>query len=122
VPDFLDRADHRVIDPVLRQVAHEHAVDLQQVGPERLDVGERRDAAAKIVERKRAADAAQRADQLVGLAEVADRDLLRGLETEVPRIDAARGEALADELAGLRIDDAVARQVDVQAPDPVEYC
>ena len=63
--------DHRVVDPVVQHVADEAAVDLQEVDRQRLQVGERRHAAAEVVEREAAAEApAARAMNCDGLRQV----------------------------------------------------
>jgi len=63
-----------------------------------LEVGERRHAAAEIVERERTP--MRRSPRSAHWpAEIADRDVLGGLEADAPRIHAARRKALPDELA-----------------------
>ena len=64
VADLVDRLDHGAVDRIVRDVAHERAVDLQVIDRQMLEIAERRHAAAEIVERKAATERLQLADQM----------------------------------------------------------
>src|SRR3954447_4477152 len=61
-----DRLDDEPVGGVVAQAADELAVDLEQVEAEVLEVGERREARAEVVERQATAQATQRLGQRAG--------------------------------------------------------
>src|SRR5688572_31877886 len=67
--DLVDRTHHLTVDGIVQDLAHEAAVDLEEVDGEVLEIAERGKAGAEIVEREAAAELAQRLDEAVGLAE-----------------------------------------------------
>src|SRR6187551_1907729 len=97
MPDFIDGTNHLAIDRVVQDLAHEAAVDLEEVDREVLEVTERREARAEVVEREAAAELLQRLDEAIRLAEARDGRGLRDLEADLRRIDAALAELLDDE-------------------------
>jgi hypothetical protein len=64
--------DHLAVDRVVQEPLHEAAVDLEEVHGEVLQVAERRQAGAEVVERELAAELLQRLDEAAGLREVRD--------------------------------------------------
>src|SRR4051794_19845520 len=54
--DFVDRAHHLAIDRIVQDLLDEAAVDLQEIDREVLQVTERRQAGAEVVEREAAAE------------------------------------------------------------------
>ncbi len=106
--------DHRLVHAVAREIAHERAVDLQVVHRQVLQVGERTEVAAEIVQRELAAHAVQHADETPRGVEVRDHRALGDLEADLRGIHAAAVEALDHELEELRIGDGLARQVDAR--------
>jgi len=68
-----DGAHEYLVVAFQRQVADEHAVDLEDVGLQVLEVGERREPGAEIVQADRASGAAQRGDEARGIAHVGHR-------------------------------------------------
>ena len=68
---------------------HEAAVDLQEVDREVLEIAERRQAGAEVIERELAAELLQRLDEAVRLREARDRRGLRDLEADLRGIEAA---------------------------------
>ena len=70
LPDFIDRFDHRKINLLIGDTPDKHAVDLQVVDRQLFQVGERRQAAAEIVQRKPATQKFERFDKALGRAEV----------------------------------------------------
>src|ERR1700739_2112947 len=54
-PDLADRLHHAVVDRIVVQVADELPVDLQVIDRQRLQVRERRQAGAEVIEREAAA-------------------------------------------------------------------
>src|SRR5215218_6005504 len=70
--DLVDRLDEGALDRVAQHVAHEAAVDLEEVDLEVLEVGEGGEAAAEIVEHEAEAELFQDADEVDGLGQVAD--------------------------------------------------
>src|SRR6478752_3061964 len=65
--DAVDRLDHRMVDRVLEHVLDEAAVDLEVIDRKMLEVRERRDADAEIVQREPTAEPAQRPHEFGGL-------------------------------------------------------
>src|SRR5882672_8443104 len=65
-PDTVDRLDHRVVDRIARHPLDERGVDLHEVHGQLLEVRERRNACAEIVEGEAAAEAAQRSHEFRG--------------------------------------------------------
>ncbi len=55
VADLVDRLDHRAVDRIVQHVRDEAAVDLQEIDRQVLQVAERRQADAEVVEREAAA-------------------------------------------------------------------
>src|SRR5260221_3122435 len=67
------------------EVAHERAVDLDDIEGERLEVAQRSEAGAEIVERDAAAEVAHRLNETRRFVEVAQRRRLRDLDDEPAR-------------------------------------
>src|SRR6516165_345530 len=63
-PDLADRLDHAAVDRILGDVADELPIDLQEVHRQGLQVHERGDAGAEIIERKAAPAALQLAHEV----------------------------------------------------------
>ena len=64
--------NHRLVDGIDREVADERAVDLQIVERQVLQIAERGQAAAEIIERELAAHAMQHADEALRVLDVGD--------------------------------------------------
>ncbi len=77
-----------------------------------LEVTERRQAGAEIVEREAAAEFFQRLDEAVGLREARDRRGLGDLEADLRSVDAALLELLDDERQELVVAQALAGKID----------
>src|SRR5690242_16019489 len=112
MPDFVDRTHHLAVDGVVQDLAHERAVDLEEIDGEVLEVTERAQARAEVVEREAAAELAQRLDEAIGLREARHGGGLGDLEADLARIDAALLELLDDERQELVVAQALARKVD----------
>src|SRR5690242_10827059 len=110
--NFVDRTHHLAIDGVVQDLAHERSVDLEEVDREVLEVAERAQAGAEVVEREAATQLAQRLDESIGLREARDRRGLGDLEADLARIDAALLELLDDEGQELVVAQALAREID----------
>jgi hypothetical protein len=96
----------------VRDAPDEVAVHLQEVDREALQVGERRQAAAEVVQREAAAQRAQLVDELDRHAEVGDRHRLGELEADNLGGDPVLGEPRADERQEGLVAEGGARQVD----------
>src|SRR5882672_10628045 len=95
--DLVDRAHHLPVDRVVQDLAHEAAVDLEEIDREVLEVTEGRQAGAEIIEREFAPQLLERLDEAVGLRETGDRGGLGDLETDLAGIDPALLELVDDE-------------------------
>ncbi len=69
-------AQEHLVLGILREVSHERAVDLDGIDAQRLQMPQRGEAGAEIVERDAAAEIAKRADEAHGFLDVIER---RGL-------------------------------------------
>ena len=86
--------DHRAVVQIVVGIADEHAVDLQGLHLEPLQVGETRQPAAEIVQRQVAADLAAEGDEGQRQVELGDGAALGDLEADPPRLDAPFAEDL----------------------------
>ncbi len=93
----------------MQDLLDEAAVDLQEVDREVLQVAERRQAGAEVVEREAAAELLERVDEAVRLREAGDRRGLGDLEADLRGVDAAAMELLDDERQELVVAEALAR-------------
>src|ERR1043165_1415148 len=109
--DFIDGTNHLAIDGIVQDLAHERAVDLEEVDREMLEVAERAQAGAEVVQRKTAPQLAQRLDEAVRLAEAGHGRGLGDLEADLRRVDAALLELFNDERQELVVAQALAREV-----------
>src|SRR5580658_3622167 len=112
MPDLVDRAHHLPIDRVAQDLAHEAAVDLQIVDREVLEVTERGQAGAEVIERKLAAELLERLDEAVRLREARHRRGLGDLEADLGRVQPAAMELVDDERQELVVAQALPGQVD----------
>ena len=112
--DFADRLDHALVDAVIHDIADELTVDLQIVDGQILEVGERRQTAAEVVERELAAEGLQRLHEVNNSRQIRYGRRLGDLET-----DRAPRQLLFRQLPSHELEEAVlgqggARQVDGQ--------
>src|SRR6185295_2220908 len=110
--DLVDRFDQRALDRAFVDVAHEAAVDLQEIDVEVLEVRERRQAGAEIVEHKTAAARLQGADELLGAGEVRHRRGFGHLEQDARGRNAGEVELLDHVVEEALLVDRSAREVD----------
>src|SRR6185312_9573060 len=94
---FDDGAHEHLVVAVVRQVADEQAVDLEHVDLEVLEVGERGEAAAEIVQAQGAAGVPQRVDEALGVAQVGNGGRLGQLHQQPLRRHAPPGQLGGDE-------------------------
>src|SRR5690606_15930842 len=99
-------------DRVVQDLLHEAAVDLQEVDREVLQVAERREAGAKVVERKLAADLFQRMNEAIRLCVARNGRGLRDLEADTPSVETAALELLYDERQELLVGQALTGEID----------
>ena len=88
---------------------HEAAVDLQVIDREVLQVAERGESGAEVIERELAAELLQRLDEAVRLREARDRGGLGDLEADLGGIEAAAMELIDHERQELVVAQALAR-------------
>jgi len=110
--DLVDRAHHLAIDGVVQDLLHEAAVDLQKIHREMLQIAERGQAGAEIVERELAAELLQCLDETVGLREARDRRGLGDLEADLGGVEAAAMELIDHVRQKLVIAQALAGKID----------
>src|SRR6185437_9586046 len=110
--DLVDGADHLPVDGVAQDFAHEAAVDLEVIDREVLEVPERGEAGAEVIERELAAELLQRLDEAVRLGEARDRRGLGDLEADLAAVEAALVELVDDEGQELVIAEALSGEVD----------
>src|SRR5258708_7681674 len=96
-PDPVDRLDQGVVEVVLGDSLDEQAVDLDSVHREMLQIVERREPAAEVVEVEAHAQGAQRFDLRARALDVGDRRGLGDLEVEALRRHAVLGQLLLHE-------------------------
>src|ERR1051326_533801 len=84
--DAADGGDHGAVDGIVGDVAHELAVDLEEVHRQVLEVAERAHARAEIVQREAATQRAQGVHEADGVREVVDRRGLGALEAQHLRL------------------------------------
>src|SRR5215471_2524512 len=92
-PDLADRLDHAAVHRVLGDVTDELSIDLQEVHRQGLQIDERGNPAAEVIERKAAAAALELAHQVARVREARHRSGLGDLEAQ-----GARNRRLADAL------------------------
>ena len=107
-----DRLDDALVGAVAQHVAHELAVDLHVVHGQVLEVRQRRQAGAEVVEREAAAARLQRAHERDHAIQVRDRRRLRDLEADRARDDRGSRQLVEHEIEEPRIVQRRARQVD----------
>src|SRR6185437_2101807 len=112
VADLIDGADHLPVDRVAQDLAHEAAVDLEVVDREVLQVPERGEAGAEVIERELAAELLQRLDEAVGLREAGNGRGLGDLEADLRAVEPAAVELIDDERQELVIPQALAGEID----------
>ena len=98
MPHVVDRPDERSLHGVGGQVAHELAVDLEEVHRQALQIGEGGEAGAEVVEDEAAAELLERQDELARAPQVRDRRRLGDLEAETARLDVPAADALQHEI------------------------
>src|ERR1700683_4232933 len=108
--DFVDRADHLTIDRIVQDLAHEAAIDLQVIHREMLQVTERRQSGAAVIEREFAAQFLERLDEAIGLREAGDRCRLGDLEADLRGIQSAAMELIDDKGQELVVAETLARK------------
>src|SRR5258707_15367252 len=89
MPDFIDRTHHLPVDGIVQYLFDEAAVDLQVIDREVLEIAERRQPGAEIIERELAAQFLQRLNEAIRLREARDRRRLRDFEADLGGIQAA---------------------------------
>ena len=97
---------------IVQDFPHEAAVDLQEIDREVLEVAERGQAGAEVIQRELAAQLLQRLDEAIGLREARHRRGLGDLEADLRGIEAAAMELVDHERQELVIAQALAREVD----------
>src|SRR5581483_4376070 len=112
MPDLVDRADHLAVDRIAQDLAHEAAVDLQEIDREVLQVAERGEPPAEVIERELAPQLLQRLDEAVRLRERGDRGGLGDLEADLRGIEAAFVELIDDEGQELVVPEALPGKID----------
>src|ERR1043165_3890768 len=95
--DAADGGDHGAVDGIVGDVAHELAVDLEEVHRQVLEVAERAHARAEIVQREAATQRAQGVYEADGVREVVDRRGLGDLEAQHLRRDVRGGDLVPHE-------------------------
>src|SRR5882762_2757211 len=111
-PDLGDRIDHGAVEGAVDKIAHERAVDLEEVDGQRLEVGEGAQPRAEVVEGEAAADALQALEEMYCFREVADSRGLRHLEAHRGGLDAERVDLLMHELEKRLVAERRSGQVD----------
>ena len=94
--DLVDRADHFTVDRIVQYFFDEAAVDLQEIDGEMLQVTERRQARAEIVERELAAEFFESLDEPIRLGEARDGRGLGNLEANLGGVQTAAMELIDD--------------------------
>ena len=110
-PDLADGLHHAAVDRVLRHICDELTVDLQEIDRQRLQVPERREAAAEVVEREAAAARAQFLHEIGRVLQVRHRRRFGDLEAEAA-CDFVAVDAAEHELEETLIVERRTRQVD----------
>src|SRR5258706_15123489 len=96
----------------MEDLAHEAAVDFEEIDREVLEVAEGGQAGAEIIERELAAEFLEGLDEAVGLREAGDRGGLGDLEADLAGINAAFLELVDDEGQELVVAQALPRKID----------
>ncbi len=99
----MDGLHHGAVDRLAGDVAHEAAVQLQVIHRQVLQVGERRHAGAKVVQRELTAGAAQTVDELARAAKMGDRSGFRQFQTQPPGHMARVGAVVLDHADHARV-------------------
>src|ERR1700724_4340043 len=107
VPDLVDRAHHLAVDRIAQDLAHEAAVDLEVIDREVLEVPEREQSGAEVIERELAAELLERLDEAVRLREARHRRGLGDLEADLRAVEPAAMELVDDERQELVIPQAL---------------
>ena len=89
--------DHGLVHAPVLEPEHEGAVDLELVHRQVLEVGERAEPRAEVVERELAAHLAQAGDEVDGTAEIGDRGGLGDLEGHRPGRHRVLGQRVLDQ-------------------------
>src|SRR5438552_8553500 len=110
--DLIDCLDHCAIDRIARNIADKHAVNLQMVDRQMLQVAERRHPAAEIVQGKAAAEHLQLVDEPRRPGEARDRSCFSDLEADRLVGNSERLELRADEWEKIVLVQRRRRQVD----------
>src|SRR6266851_7031832 len=100
------------VEGAVDKIAHERAVDLEEVDGQRLEVGEGAQPRAEVVESETAADALQALEEMYRFREVADGRGLRDLEANGGGLDAERVDLLVHELEERLVAERRSGQVD----------
>src|SRR5580658_1563051 len=106
------RGHHRLVHGVAREIAHEGAVDLQEIHRQILEVRERADARAEIIQSELTTHAVQHADETPRVIEIGDHRVLGDLEADLRGLYAGRIETLDHEFQELHIPERLTRDVD----------
>src|SRR6056297_38780 len=85
--NFVNRSDHGMIKLAVGQFANEAAVDLDQVDWKLLEVVERRQPLAEVIQRNLAAEVAQRAEEAARFLETVYRGRFGNFEAQNARLD-----------------------------------
>src|SRR5579862_4191888 len=112
MPDLVDRANHLAVDRVAQYLSHEAAVDLEKVDREMLEVTERGQPPAEVIERELATLLLQRLDEAVRLRIALHCGRFGDLETDLRGVEAAVTQLLDHERQKLLIAKALSREVD----------
>ena len=108
-----DGADHQAVGGVGGAVAHELAVDLDEVEGQVLEVVEGAEARPEVVQREAAAELAELLGEGARRGDVVDRGGLGDLEDQLRRVDRGEAQLAADVLGELGIAQRVAGDVDL---------
>ena len=112
--DVHDRLDHELVGAVGHAAAHELAVDLQVVERQVLEVVERREGGAEVVEREAAAERGEAVGELLRARDVRDGGGLGDLEDHLRRVDLVGAQFALDQRQQLGVTGRPARDVDLE--------
>ncbi len=94
--DLINRTHHFAIDRIVQNFFDEAAIDLEEINRKVLEIAERRQSRAEIIECKFTAEFFQRIDKAIGLRVTGDRRSFGDLKTYLGSIQAAHLELIDD--------------------------
>src|SRR5256885_2541085 len=103
VPDLVDRAHHLAVDRIAQDLAHEAAVDLEIIDREVLEVAERGQSGAEVIQRELAAELLESLDEAVRLREARHRRGLGDLEADLRAVEPAAMELVDEDRKSTRL-------------------